>query len=55
MFIPTESQIEPSAHHLNNPEFPLSLLYNTELLRNMNLKNTRKMMQGANSTFLENW
>lgn len=47
MFIPTATPIKPSTHHLNNPEFPLSLLCDTGLLHNMNLKNTRKIMHSA--------
>jgi len=32
VFIPTASQLEPSAHQLHNPEFPLSLLCSTQIL-----------------------
>lgn len=47
MFIPSASPIKPAAHHLGNPEFPLSLLCNTELLHSMDLRNTMKTLHSV--------
>lgn len=42
MFIPTASPIKSAAHDFSNPKFPLSLLYNTELLHSMDVRNARE-------------